>query len=259
MKKIFFRNIKKLSVDSFKKMKSERLLKLITDGNIIIIRKAINKNKILKICKKIDNSKLKKSRTTKMYQGIKNIYYEAEAPLNIKKTNNKRYIVSNRSWYFFPWNNDKFNLVKLVQPIFNKVINLNGYNHKRILKNTPRNGIIQRFHLMNYPYGTGFISRHVDPSSIVKATAGIYITEYWKDYDKGGFYVLNEKKKKVVIDKYVRSSDMVLFYSSMPHGVDSIYKKNFKTKSNIDGGRWFLNMTLVSSHHVKNRLTSKGY
>ena len=51
---------------------------------------------------------------------------------------------------------------------------------------------------------------------------------------------------------------MVLFYSSMPHGVDSIYK-NYKTKSNIDGGRWFLNMTLVSSHHVKNRLTSKGY
>ena len=35
-----------------------------------------------------------------MYQGIKNIYYEAETPLNIKKTNNKRYIVSNRSWYF---------------------------------------------------------------------------------------------------------------------------------------------------------------
>ena len=70
-------------------MKSERLLKLITDGNIIIIRKAINKNKILKICKKIDNSKLKKSRTTKMYQGIK-IFNEAEAPLNIKKTNNKK-------------------------------------------------------------------------------------------------------------------------------------------------------------------------
>ena len=52
MKKIFFKNIKKLSVDSFKKIESDRLLKLITDGNIIIIRKAINKNKILKICKK---------------------------------------------------------------------------------------------------------------------------------------------------------------------------------------------------------------
>ena len=52
---------------------------------------------------------------------------------------------------------------------------------------------------MNYPYGTGFISRHVDPSSILKATAGIYITEYWKDYDKGGFYVLNEKRKKLLL------------------------------------------------------------
>lgn len=258
MNKVFFNKIKKVSVASFKKIKSEKLLKLITDGNIIIIRKAVDKHKILKICKKIDHSKLKKSRTTKMFQGVKNIYYEAEAPLNIKK-NDTRYIVSNRSWYFFPWNKDKFNLVKLVQPIFNKVININGYSHSKILKNTPKKGIIQRFHLMNYPYGTGFISRHIDPSTIVKATAGIYITEYWKDYDKGGFYVLNKKKKKIVIDKYVKSSDMVLFYASMPHGVDSIYKKNNKIKSNIDGGRWFLNMTLVSSHHVKNRVTSRGY
>ena len=124
MKKVFFNKIKKISAASFKKIKSEKLLKLITDGNIIIIRKAIDKYKILKICKKIDHSKLKKSRTTKMHQGVKNIYYEAEAPSNIKK-NDKRYIVSNRSWYFFPWNKDKFNLVKLVQPIFNKVININ--------------------------------------------------------------------------------------------------------------------------------------
>lgn len=258
MKKVFFKKIKKVSLANFKKLKSERLLKLITDGNIILIRKAINKNKLLKICEKIDNSKQKKSKTTKMVQGIKNIYYEAEAPTNVKK-DEKRYIVSNRSWYFFPWNKDKFNLVKLVQPIFNKVIRINGYNHTKILKNTPKNGIIQRFHLMNYPYGTGFISRHVDPSKIVKVTAGIYITEYWRDYDKGGFYVLNKKKKKVVVDKHVKSSDMVLFYSSMPHGVDSIYKNNSKVKSNIDGGRWFLNMTLVASHHIKNRITSKGY
>ena len=103
MKKVFFKKIKKVSVANFKKIKSERLLKLITDGNIIIIRKAINKNKLLKICEKIDSSKQKKSKTTKMVQGIKNIYYEAEAPTNVKK-DDKRYIVSNRSWYFFPWN-----------------------------------------------------------------------------------------------------------------------------------------------------------
>ena len=52
-------------------MKSERLLKLITDGNIIIIRKAINKNKILKICKKIDNSKLKNQEPQKCIKELK--------------------------------------------------------------------------------------------------------------------------------------------------------------------------------------------
>ena len=49
---------------------------------------------------------------------------------------------------------------------------------------------------MNYPIGSGFISRHVDPTKIVKITAGIYITEYGKNYDAGGFYVLNKKGKK---------------------------------------------------------------
>ena len=113
MKKVFFSKIKKISAKNFKKIQSEKLLKLIMDGNILIIRKAVNKNKIVKICKKINHTKLKKSKTTNMYQGVKNIYYEAEAPSKIEK-NDKRYIVSNRSWYFFPWNKDRFNLVKLV-------------------------------------------------------------------------------------------------------------------------------------------------
>ena len=112
---------------------------------------------------------------------------------------------------------------------------------------------------MNYPIGSGFISRHVDPTKIVKITAGIYITEYGKNYDSGGFYVLNKKRKKINIDKFIKSSDMVLFYSSMPHGVDNIQKRKIKTKKDFENGRWFLNCTLVSSHHVKNRITSVGY
>ena len=44
---------------------------------------------------------------------------------------------------------------------------------------------------------------------------------------------------------------MVLFYSSMPHGVDNIQKRKFKTKKDFENGRWFLNCTLVSSHPCK--------
>tara|TARA_B100000795_G_scaffold268403_1_gene255283 strand:- start:151 stop:927 length:777 start_codon:yes stop_codon:yes gene_type:complete len=258
MKKIFYNKIIKLSASKFKKYNKEKLLNLILKGNIIIVKKAVNQKKLLQICGHINNKKLKISISAKMYEGIKNIFYEASAKIDKVKVN-KKYLVSNRSWYFFPWNKDRTNLVKLIQPIFNHVINLNGYDPKLILKNTPKDGIIQRFHLINYPYGSGFISRHVDPTKIVKVTAGIYITEYGKDYNSGGFYVLDKKKKKKNIDKYIKSSDMVLFYASMPHGVDSITadKKQEKNKSIV--GRWFLNLTLVASHHVKKRIVSVGY
>ena len=258
MKKKFYKKLIKISLKSFKKFNKQELLKLITDGNIVVIKNAVNKKKILSICEKINKKKMISSKSTKMHQGIKNIYYTAKPPKKNFKFS-KRYIVSNRSWYFFPWNKDESGLVKLVQPIFNYVISLNGYNPKLILKNSPKDGIIQRFHLMNYQIGSGFISRHVDPTKIVKVTAGIYITEFGKNYDSGGFYVLDRKKRKKNVDKYIKSSDMVLFYSSMPHGVDSISKTKKSKKNEFKDGRWFLNLTLVSSHHVKNRITSVGY
>ena len=215
MKKIFYNKLIKLTVGEFKKYDKKKLLNLILKGNIIIIKKAVNKKKLLKICKKINNKKLQKSNSAKMYQGIKNIFYESQFKKN-KKKSNKRYFLSTRSWYFFPWNKDKTNLTKLIQPIFNHIINMNSYDPSIILKNTPKDGIIQRFHLMNYPYGTGFISRHIDPTTFVKVTAGIYVTEYGKDYNSGGFYVLDKKKNKKNIDKHIKSSDMVLFYPSIP-------------------------------------------
>ena len=258
MKKIFFNKLVKLSLSKFNNFDKKKLLKSLLNGNIIVVKKAVNKKKILEICKNIHNQKLKSSKSTKMYEGVKNIYYKVEAKQD-KIEDPKRYIVSNKSWYFFPWNKDKTKLVKLVQPVYDNVIKLNGYDPKDIVKKTPKDGIIQRFHLLNYPYGEGFISRHIDPTTIVKCTAGIYITEFGKDYSAGGFYVINKNKRKINIDKHIESSDMVLFYSSMPHGVDSIEKPTIESKKNKLNGRWFLNLTLVSSHHVKNRVTSRGY
>lgn len=258
MKKIFFNKLIKLSLSRFNNFDKKKLLKSLLDGNIIVVKKAVDKKKIMKICENLHNQKLKPSKSTKMYEGVKNIYYKAEVKPN-KNEDSKRYRVSNKSWYFFPWNKDKTKLIELVQPVYNNVIKLNGYEPKDIKKKTPKDGIIQRFHLMNYPYGNGFISRHVDPVTIVKCTAGIYISEFGKNYSAGGFYVIDKYKRKKHIDKNIKSSDMVLFYSSMPHGVDKIKKPTKELKINELPGRWFLNMTLVSSHHVKNRITSKGY
>ena len=258
MKKIFFNKLKKISLKRFQKYNKKELLKIILNGNIIIVKNAVNKNSLLSVVKKINKKKMKLSKSVKMHEGVKNIYYESKPPKkNSKKS--KRYIVSNRSWYFFPWNKDKTGLVKLVQPVYNKVIGVNGYDPKLILSNSPKDGMIQRFHLMNYPIGNGFISRHVDSSEIVKVTACIYITKYRKNYDAGGFYVFDKKRNKKNIDQFIKSSDMVLFYPSMPHGVDSISRKKKQKNYYFEDGRWFLNLTLVFSHHVKNREVSVGY
>ena len=256
MKKIFFNKFKHISLSNFKKISEKLLMKEVLKGNIIIVKNAVSKKNLLKICNKIDKKKLINSRSKRMVQGVKNIFYEVYSDINEKK-DAKKYNVSNRSWYFFPWNRDTTKLSRLIQPLFDKVLRINGYEPKKILKQTPRDGIIQRFHLMNYPIGKGYISSHIDPSHIIKVNSGIYVSEFNKEYDEGGFYVLNKNKKKINIDKQIKSSDLVLFYASMPHGVDVI-KKNNKRKNQIENGRWFLNMTLVSSHHVKNRVTSKG-
>ena len=258
IKKIYFSKIDKISLRKFLSTDKKKILKSILRGNIIIVKNVVNKKKILKICENIHKKKISSSSSKKMLEGVKNIFYLAKPIKKEKSINKSKYIVSNRSWYFFPWNRDYSGLVRLVQPVFNKVIEINGYNPKKIIKNTPKDGTIQRFHLMNYPIGNGYISKHVDSTDLVKVTAGIYLTEYKKNYKSGGFYVINSKKKKVNIDKHVNTSDMVLFYPSMPHGVDKITKPLIKLKKKHQEGRWFLNMTLVASHHVKNRITSYG-
>jgi len=141
MKKIFFDKIKKISKIEFINYDKKKLLNEILKGNIIIIKNAVNKSNLIRICKKINNKKFKESKSTKMLQGIKNIFYLTKEP-KLTKGLSKKYIVSNRSWYFFPWNIDKSGLCKLIQPIFNHAIKLNGFDHNVILKNTPKDGLV---------------------------------------------------------------------------------------------------------------------
>ena len=255
MQKIFFNKIIKLSKKEFILADKKKILNHILKGNIIIVKKSVELIKLKSICKLLEKKNVKPAKSTKMLEGIKNIFYAAEPKKIIKE---KEYKVLNKSWYFFPWNKDNTGLVKLVQPLFDNVLKINGFDPNKIKRKTPKDGIVQRFHLMHYPLGSGYISRHVDPSHITKATAGIYITQFGKDYSNGGFYVINKNKKKINIDKFIKSSDMVLFYSSMPHGVDIVTAKKINYK-NFLSGRWFLNLTVVASHHNKNRVTSRGY
>jgi hypothetical protein len=224
----------------------------ILQGDVYIIQSVLPKDYISILLQEIIKHKLIKSKQTKIVDGVSNIYYES---LHYKKSANE-YTAIDKSWYFFPWNHDSFKLGLSVQPIFNNVILLNNRDPNEVIKLTPKDGVVQRFHLINYPIGQGQISLHTDPVNVSQVNSGIYFTECGTHYKTGGFFVIDSGNNKVFIDQEVSIGDMVLFYPGLLHGVAPV--SNLVSGINSDG-RFFFNMNLVQSHEVNDRLTTHGY
>ena len=248
---MFLKNlVTKISLNDFFEKKNKFFY-----GNkkgIIIVKKAINKNKIRKIVYKILKTKKNYVKQPLIVEGVKNICWVSD--FKIKKK--KQYSTADKSWYFFPWNRDNSGIMNETSLLFKRVIELNGYDADKIEKNTPKDQIIKRIQLIFYPYGSGLISLHRDPINVIKMNAGIYVTEYKKDYDIGGFYIMRNKKK-YFLDHYVKSGDLVLFRPNIVHGVDPVFKTKTNSKK-VFKGRCFLNMAMVQSHEVKKRIYTEG-
>ena len=140
----------------FDKLNYSKIRLKISQGNIYYVKNILSSNRLRNICLKILKTNKIKTLDHKILEGIENIFYISR-PKKITKKN--EYIANDRSWYFFPWNEDKTKLSKLVQPIFNTITKINKYDPNKIVKFTPKNGLVQRFHLIFYPKNSGEISR----------------------------------------------------------------------------------------------------
>lgn len=251
-----YRDMRKMTYSDFcmecrDNEKKETIRNDIINGDVYIIKNAISKEIAQKLLNNITSSEFNGVSSIKIVESVKNFYYES----NYVKKKSGEYSAIDRSWYFFPWNKDQFGLNELVQPIFNSVILLNKKEPEVVIKNTPKDKFVQRYHLINYPLGSGKISLHTDPVNVVQISGGIYFTEYGIDYDAGGFYVLNQNDEVVMLDKVVGIGDLVLFYPGLPHGVSPVTNSNTNA---ISSGRYFLSMTIVESHEKLDRITSVG-
>ena len=254
-KKIFFKSLETYDYfDFIKKLNSVNfVLKSIdklSKGYIFVLKNSI-KSKFLDDAKiKLRNiTKNKKPINPKIKTGVKNGFYFSN---NISS---KGYKTVDKSFYFFSWNKDKTGIYNKIINIYKPLKILNGLGKNELTKNKPKDGVIERLHVINYPLESGQISRHYDPINVSIFNFGMYATEYGSDYDRGGFFVLNNKKKKIVIDKQINKTDIVIFFPSLIHGVNKVYK--FKSKKS--DGRWFININHAESHEVKNREYTKKY
>ena len=252
---VFFKNLKTYDYFEFKEKLNSinfvlKCIDQLSSGNIFILKNSIN-SKFLDNAKiKLNNIlKNKKPINPKIKTGVKNGFYISN------NLSSKGYKTVDKSFYFFSWNKDETGIYKKIIKIYKPLKILNGQSNNEITKNKPKDGVIERLHVINYPLNSGQISRHYDPINVSIFNFGMYATEHGLDYDKGGFFVLNNKYKKIVIDKKIKKTDILLFFPSLIHGVDKVNK--FKSKNS--DGRWFVNVNHAQSHEVKNREYTKKY
>ena len=256
----FYKSFTEVSKNFFMDPKNvKKLESKLKNSEVIIVRQAIDANVIRRIALELLANPPQKSSNSRIIEGIENIYYESE-PQNSESSKISEYAAVDRSFYFFPWNKDFSGLSAGVQPLFDQVCRINGFDPSEIIKRTPKDGVVQRFHLIFYPAGKGLISPHRDPIKETTVTSGIYVTEYGRDYNEGGFYIQDYAGEKIFVDHEVKSGDLVLFLANLPHGVDvnSFFGERSPEFSEYFDGRCFLNMTVVESHHVVDRETTRG-
>lgn len=228
---------------------------LLSIGHVLVFREVVNSAELRQRMSALLRTSLIPSDDKRVIEGVANIFYVASH----EGIGQDAYSVKDLSYYFFPWNDDATGIDELAQPAFDLVGRLNGYDSSWLRKQTPKDGIVQRFHAICYPSGSGHISPHVDPVRVTRFTSGIYVTEYGKDYIDGGFYIVNAEGTKVFVDHEVKSGDMVVFPAHFAHGVDRVESNGDRAEPDLGfSGRIFLNMTIVESHEVEGRAFTIG-
>ena len=240
------------------KLLSSRGLKSLKEGNVFLIKNVLDKLSIKQILNYFNSNKSKEefsyTKKPEVIQNTENLWYQSKKEDSSRIYKN-RYTACDTSFYIFPWNEDKSPISSNLTKFYDQVLSFQGFNPKKIKSQTPKDGSVQRIHLIHYPLYTGHISLHTDPDEVCNAICGVYLTEHGKDYKEGGFYALNEENSEVLLDNNFSAGDAILFYPSLPHGVKEI-KPVFENK--ISNGRYFLNMMIVQSHEVKNRSYAKA-
>ena len=117
-----------ISVEDFLKRKKNFYNKNL--GKVIIVKNAINKNKIRQIAKRIMKTRKHYVKRPIIVEGVKNICWEG----NFIKKKVKQYTTIDKSWYFFPWNKDNTGIVKETSFLRKRMIELNDYDFNEIEK-----------------------------------------------------------------------------------------------------------------------------
>tara|TARA_B100000780_G_C21099105_1_gene443455 strand:- start:295 stop:1137 length:843 start_codon:yes stop_codon:yes gene_type:complete len=244
--------IRTIDYNSFKNIfldlkKIEEIINCLFKGEIFIIKKAFDLEFIEKL-KFAFNDFTEKNESTfyKLKEGCPNFHRiideKASSSYSIKAIKH--------SAYFFPWNEDEYKMFEEINERWRFVKLLGGRKFDEFEKNTPKDGVIDRLQILNYPAG-GELELHSDPFHNQRMFISIYMSKRGKDYKEGGFYAMDENNQEIDIESFIDEGDLGIGYATIRHGVKKI--------TDVEGSnakRWFLGLYSNDSDEIKNRKTT---
>ena len=170
----------------------------------------------------------------------------------IDKETGRKYSISlaKHSLYLFNWNKDICKIREIITKACEPLKYLSGLAADEFSLNTPKDKIVERVQVVRYP-PSGYIEPHYDNNKIIRLIISGYLSKRGISYKKGGFYVLDEKRK-LDMEDHIDEGDIGFFYASLKHGMETIDpdKKAIKNKKN---GRWWFGFNIHNSDVVKKR------
>ena len=223
-------------------------------GDIFILKRAFTPEFMINLREKIhEEGKKTPPEFYKMLEGCPNFHRLIDATV----AKNYSFESLKHSYYFFPWNKDKFNLFEKTYKQWRIIKMLSGLRPDEYENNTPKDGVVDRIQIVHYPSGTGRIETHSDPYLIQRLIISGIMSKRGRDYSTGGSYFINKENKKTDLEDNFDIGDFVIYYPTIHHGVATIDEGKETNWSSIEG-RWWFGPFSNASDHQKERHTGYG-
>ena len=237
-----------LKIDKINIKKIAEYKSFINEGNIIIIKNYINNaivQEIKKYLTRVGRSSI--PNYCKIEKGAPNFH-------RINNNDDRAYVKGCfHQFVFFPWNQDYFDLFKLLEPAYRFKNLLSDLDKDYSLVENSIDDCCARIAIQHYPSGKGHLNRHQDPVDYHQLVVPILImSKKGVDYETGGLFVESDNKK-VYLDDLCEVGDVVYFKADCIHGVDMIDKETKNTQWLDFKGRW-MGLLAVNKFHDNNEI-----
>tara|TARA_B100000686_G_C16589547_1_gene862581 strand:- start:3 stop:887 length:885 start_codon:yes stop_codon:yes gene_type:complete len=222
-------------------------------GDLYILKGAYTKEFMenLKI-NTFSHFKNKPSEFYKMLEGCPDFHRK----IDLETGNKYSFKLCKHSFYFYPWNDDPLNLFKPIYERWRIIKQLMGLKPTEYENNTPKDGVIDRVQVVQYPSKIGFLEPHSDPYKYQRLIHSAYMSKKGVDFEGLGFYVIGINNEIIEAENFVDVGDIGICYATIYHGVAPVNKEKEPNWNDVNDGRWFLSMYSNESDEVKNRHTS---